>query len=788
MLKKYKKIVSGMICSAMILSFGKYATVSDGINIGISSYMAEKRISKSVSESDKAKSVRQLKYENISDSKNNKYELVDKNGELKETVIVEDEEEYYDNDNRLIIEYKNGAKESDELLKYVEKEKEIDDKIKVYKVKSKNYTKKVIEIIKEHSSDIQIAQPDYIFNVASKKIQEESEENDYYKSGEQWALENDGTFEAPDEAEEDADIKAVEDIDLNAEGAWKQINESQHISDESNQVIVAVVDTGIDYTHDELKDVIWQNEDESVNKADSDKNGYKDDIRGWNFESARGSNDVSDDNGHGTAVAGVIAAANDNKGIVGIASNINIRIMPVKSIDSEGSATMSNLIAGMKYADQNGASICNCSWGGESNAWEIFQNTLMEQVIVNSNMLFVAASGNESDNIDRTEYIPASFSADNFITVGSIEWDGSLSWFSNYGASSMEVCAPGAAIYTLKSGGGYVCEWGTSFSAPYVVGVAALAQAASNSSDGKILKSLICNSDTVKEISGLSMYCSYSGIPDAEKVVNAALLYREMNETAEASPSPSVSETPTSTPQITETPYNDYTEMPVETSDASATSTPTITEEPQVTSSPAENTDMPTVTVAPTEGPVSTISPEQDTLSEKKDVDITVKNNIYKGYARKINVKLNGDILQVKYSKGKKDLSYFNKFGNDYENINKNNFNITAYQPGWYSVYVKTTDGNETIKNIFANVKIIKISKTKLKLKEGAEYKLTASIKNKEKYPERLTGNIYFKTSNKKIVSVNSNTGKIKVKSKGKAFITAYMKNGKSAKCKVVVQ
>lgn len=155
---------------------------------------------------------------------------------------------------------------------------------------------------------------------------------DYYKEGKQWALENDGTFENPETDVEDANIKAVEDIDLNAQGAWDEIDNAQNASVKTKEVVVAVVDTGIDYTNDELKNVIWQNEDEASDGTDSDNNGYRDDIRGWNFVSRRGSSNVTDDNGHGTAVAGVIAAANDNSGVVGIASNINIKIMPIKSV------------------------------------------------------------------------------------------------------------------------------------------------------------------------------------------------------------------------------------------------------------------------------------------------------------------------------------------------------------------------------------------------------------------------------------------------------------------------
>lgn len=778
----HKKAISGILCIALVLAFGKSTDISD-IIIGRNTQqsISQKESYNLKSSSNKINLLNQSETKAGSNTADDNDDWLDENGELKNTVIVDKEKDYYKNDNRIIIEYRNNVKEPAELSKYAEKEKDIDELIKVYRIKSQEDTKKVIEITKKYSSDIQIAQPDYKFNIASQN----SEVTDYYKEGKQWALENDGTFENPETDVEDANIKAVEDIDLNAQGAWDEIDNAQNASVKTKEVVVAVVDTGIDYTNDELKNVIWQNEDEASDGTDSDNNGYRDDIRGWNFVSRRGSSNVTDDNGHGTAVAGVIAAANDNSGVVGIASNINIKIMPIKSVDSKGEASTSNLILGMKYADANGASICNCSWGGESDAREFLQDMLMKQVIAASDMLFVAASGNETTNIDNTEYIPASFTADNLITVGSIEWDGSLSWFSNYGSKSMEICAPGAAIYTVNAGGGYVFEWGTSFSTPYVVGVAALAEAASGSSDGKILKNFICNSDNLKKISGLEKYCQYGGIPDAEKVVKAALAYRLTEETSvTASPAASETPVPTSTTASTAIPYGNTSTS--QQPDISATTEPDVkeTETPQETAEPVNNLSA---TSVPTETPAAEASSSPDAASEEPtdDINISVKNSLYKGYARKINVTVGGSISEIKYSKARKDTSYFGKFGNEFTNVNSSSFTIKAYEPGWYTIYVKTTGGKEKIKNVFANVKIVKISKTKLSIKKGTEYKLTASIKEQSSYPEKLTGKVYFKTSNKKIVSVNAATGKIKAKSKGRAVITAYTKNGKSAKCTV---
>ena len=710
-------------------------------------------------------------------------------------VIVDDENAYKENDNRIMIEYREGTKEPKEIKKYAYKEKDVTELIKVYKIKSEKYIKKVIDIAKRCGSDIQAAQPDYKVRIASNSetssnkvsVKSSGSTKDYYADGSQWALKNNGTFTSPSSEYKDSNITAVEGVDLNAEEAWTAINNaSETISKNDDSVVVAVVDTGIDYTNDEIKNVIWKNSDETENGSDSDGNGYTDDTIGWNFTNS--GNNPYDDNGHGTAIAGVLAAADDNTGVVGIASDIDIKLMPVKALDSEGESTMSTLIQGIVYADNNGADICNCSWGGESGMADIFNNMIMENVIAQSDMLFVVAAGNESKNIDRLTYTPASYSEDNLITVGSIEWDGSLSWFSNYGTRKVEMCAPGAAIYTTAVGGGYTCEWGTSFSAPYVAGVAALAKAAAGNIDGKGLKELLCNTDNMKLLSNLKYYVTYAGIPDASKVVNAALEYRQTaGATAEptqtAAPQPSASSSSevlaTETPKVTET--------PVETTKA-----PSITAAPEITDgqSGTTATETPQITETPTitESPQVTETPEQqsDTVTKTGNIKISSSKSIYKKYKQKLNVQISGNVSAVKYAEGKKAASFFKDDDGSYIYVNSKKFTINASKPGWYTVYVKSTAGNEYTKNIFADVKIVKLSKSKVNINKGAGKKLTAYLQGYKKYAGKLSGKIYFKSCNKKIITVNKTTGKIKAKAKGRAVITAYTKNGKSAKCTVV--
>ena len=266
-------------------------------------------------------------------------------------VIVDDENAYKENDNRIMIEYREGTTEPKEIKKYAYKEKDVTELIKVYKIKSEKYTKKAIDIAKKYGSDIQAAQPDYKVRIASNSetssnkvsVKSSGSTKDYYADGSQWALKNSGTFTSPSSEYKDSNITAVEGVDLNAEEAWTAINNaSETISKNDDSVVVAVVDTGIDYTNDEIKNVIWKNSDETENGSDSDENGYTDDTIGWNFTNS--GNNPYDDNGHGTAIAGVLAAADDNTGVVGIASDIDIKLMPVKALDSEGESTMSTLI------------------------------------------------------------------------------------------------------------------------------------------------------------------------------------------------------------------------------------------------------------------------------------------------------------------------------------------------------------------------------------------------------------------------------------------------------------
>lgn len=251
-------------------------------------------------------------------------------------------------------------------------------------------------------------------------------------------------------------------IDINAVNAWK-------IQTGSKDVIVAVIDTGINYKAEDLKENMWVNEKEQSGSkgVDDDGNGFIDDIYGWNFVS--NNNDPLDDQGHGSHCSGTIGAkGNDGKGIVGV--NWNTRLMALKFLDSNGSGTLENALKAIDYAVKNGARVLSNSWGGGG-----FSETL-KQAIERSheaNAIFVAAAGNESNNNDVTATYPASYEVPNVISVAAIDNKGNLANFSNFGKRIVHIGAPGVNIFSTITKG-YDSWSGTSMAAPHVSGVAAL--------------------------------------------------------------------------------------------------------------------------------------------------------------------------------------------------------------------------------------------------------------------------------------------------------------------------
>ncbi|MEG4861660.1 S8 family serine peptidase, partial [Microcoleus sp. K1-B1] len=253
------------------------------------------------------------------------------------------------------------------------------------------------------------------------------------------------------------------DADIDAAEAWD-------IQQGNPNLVIGVIDTGVDYNHPDLVENIWTNPGEIAGDGiDNDNNGYIDDVRGWDF--AYNDNDPMDVDGHGTHVSGTIAAkGNNGVGVTGVAWNANI--MPLKFISDEGFGYTSDAILAINYATAKGVKLTNNSWGGGGFSQSLYDaiNTAGQQ-----GALFIAAAGNDyGQNNDITPAYPASYDLSNIISVASTTDTDALSSFSNYGATTVDLGAPGSGIYSTTPGGTYGFKDGTSMASPHVTGAAAL--------------------------------------------------------------------------------------------------------------------------------------------------------------------------------------------------------------------------------------------------------------------------------------------------------------------------
>ena len=265
----------------------------------------------------------------------------------------------------------------------------------------------------------------------------------------------------------DGTVRSLEGIDMNIVPAWKKYDAKSG----KRQVIVALIDTGVDITHPELSGSIWTNTGEIPGDGiDNDGNGYIDDVYGWNFYDNNAQVFTGTDDNHGTHSAGTIAAARNGVGTVGICDPAYVKIMVIKTLGtSSGVGTVSNVVKAIRYAQANGASICNLSFGTMKYSEELYQ------AIKDSGMLFIVAAGNgDASGIDEQPMYPASFELDNIISVANLRFDGQLDRASNYGVRSVDLAAPGNYILSTITGNDYAYMSGTSMAAPMVTGTAAM--------------------------------------------------------------------------------------------------------------------------------------------------------------------------------------------------------------------------------------------------------------------------------------------------------------------------
>lgn len=313
-------------------------------------------------------------------------------------------------------------------------------------------------------------------------------------------------------------VTAVKDVDMDVVKAWETVGNT------GRDVIVAVIDTGVDYTHEDLADAIWTNTKEVAGDGiDNDGNGYIDDIYGWDFYNNRAyvyNSRNSSEYDHGTHCAGTIAAEINGTGIAGIASGGKVKIMSVKALGGrDGSGDTASIIKAIEYAKKMGAAICNLSFGTS-----VYDKDL-EKAIKDSGMLFVCAAGNGDDtgtgtDNDTAPVYPASYDLDNIISVANLTYDGSLDSTSNYGAASVDLAAPGADILSTVAGSRYGYLSGSSMAAPMVTAVAAMTYSYDKTASVDEVKDILLSS--VKKLDGLKGKVASQGMVDAYNAVTKA--------------------------------------------------------------------------------------------------------------------------------------------------------------------------------------------------------------------------------------------------------------------------
>lgn len=316
--------------------------------------------------------------------------------------------------------------------------------------------------------------------------------------GEQWSLENTGQREGKSGA------------DIHAAKAWAKTHGSR-------DVVIAVLDSGVDYTHSDLIHNMWTRP-ANISAYTDDQLGLVDDVHGYN--AVNNSGDPMDDNGHGTHCAGIIGAEADNQeGIAGV--NWQVEIMPLKFMSAGGFGTTKdaieciNYVINRKHAGVN-VRVISASWGStaKSKALEDAIRKASEEGI-----LFVAASGNAGQNGDKSPHYPAGYDLPNMLSIAALDRNDELASFSNYGAKSVHLAAPGVDILSTWLNNSFEEHSGTSMATPEVAGVAGLVLANEPNISMKDLRERLLNS--VDPLPSLKGKVSTGGRLNAARAVGA---------------------------------------------------------------------------------------------------------------------------------------------------------------------------------------------------------------------------------------------------------------------------
>jgi subtilisin family serine protease len=344
----------------------------------------------------------------------------------------------------------------------------------------------------ERSGLVQYAERDHVVHALLNP-------NDYeFVNGDLWHLKNNGQF------------GGVVDADIDATDAWDTLTSASNI-------VVAVLDSGIHTTHQDLAPNLWRNPGEIPgNGVDDDGNGYVDDVFGINTLATNGV--PEDDFGHGSHVAGILGAVgNNNVGVAGICWRV--QIMACKFLDVHGNGSVSDAVKCIDYARTNGANIINLSWGDPSFASQALYDAIDSARA--AGIIVVCACGNSGANNDATPLYPASYNLDNIIAVAATTRSDTLANFSCYGATSVDLGAPGQEVVSCWTGSdnNYTVYSGTSMAAPMVAGACALVWARFRSENYHQIISRILNH--VDPLPALAGKCVSGGRLNVWKAITA---------------------------------------------------------------------------------------------------------------------------------------------------------------------------------------------------------------------------------------------------------------------------
>jgi RHS repeat-associated protein len=334
---------------------------------------------------------------------------------------------------------------------------------------------------------VELVEPNYLLTKDAVQTGEVTPDDPRF--AEQWALKNTGQSGGAVAA------------DVHAPTAWQQTTGAL-------RTVVAVIDGGIDFTHPDLQNNAWVNPRErAANNRDDDRDGFVDDLNGWDWITDSAA--VHDGQGHGTAVAGIIAAEGNNGiGMTGVMWQASL--MSLRVLDETGTGDVASAVEAIDYAVAHGAHVINCSWGMDE------QSFILRDAIARAaqhDVVVVASAGNKGRDLDQQPYYPASFNLSNVVAVAASDNFDQLAAWSSFGAKTVAVAAPGADILTTQPGGSYTTVSGTSAATPLVAGIAGLVKTLRPALNAAEVRAVIM--EGARRVAGLNGKVAAGGVADA---------------------------------------------------------------------------------------------------------------------------------------------------------------------------------------------------------------------------------------------------------------------------------